>query len=69
MKTYLDVPVNRNITYVYGAALTFCVYDMILSIAQEVKYIWASRWSPVKVLYFIFRYYGILNLTVIVASM
>jgi len=58
---------NQRNTYSYVAALTFYSYDIILSSGQEIKYIWGSKWSPVKALYFIIRYYCIVNLIAIVA--
>jgi Family of unknown function (DUF6533) len=65
-----------DLTYALApvAALTFCVYDVILSFNREVvftsrkldscvnslnpqvEHIWGSRWSSVKLLYFLVRY-------------
>ncbi|KIM36142.1 hypothetical protein M413DRAFT_31896 [Hebeloma cylindrosporum] len=42
-------------------------YDIILSFSQETKYIWESKWSAVKVLYFLVRYYAVINLIPIIA--
>jgi len=57
---------NRSNTYSFVAALTFCSYDIILSFGEEAKYIWGSRWSTVKVLYFIVRYYSLVYLITLV---
>jgi len=57
---------NRRTTYSYVAALSFLAYDVILSLGQEIKYIWGAKLSPVTALYFIVRYYGLLNLIAIV---
>ncbi|KAF8240036.1 hypothetical protein L208DRAFT_1235133, partial [Tricholoma matsutake] len=44
------------------SALTFVSYDIIISSGQEIKYVWTSKWSIVKTLYFIVRYYAVINL-------
>jgi len=58
---------NQRNTYSYAAALTFCAYDTMLSFGQEITYVWGSKWSPVKALYVIVRYYAIVNLIALVA--
>ncbi|KAF9020582.1 hypothetical protein BDP27DRAFT_1411696 [Rhodocollybia butyracea] len=42
--------------YAQVAMLALLTYDYILSLGQEVAYIWASNWGSVKVLYFFSRY-------------
>jgi len=47
---------QRQVSYCYVAASTFCIYDVILSFSREVEHVWGSKWSSVKVLYFLVRY-------------
>lgn len=58
---------NRRNTYSFVAALTFCAYDIMLTSRREIKYIWGSKLSPVVVLYYIVRYYGLINLIIMLA--
>ncbi|KIM36144.1 hypothetical protein M413DRAFT_31898 [Hebeloma cylindrosporum] len=58
---------DRHATYSYVSALAFISYDIILSFSRETKYIWGSKWSAVKALYFVVRYYAVINLIPIVA--
>jgi len=62
-----DLAANQRNTYSHAAALTFCLYDIILSFSQEVEYVWMSKRSLVTALYLIVRYYGVINLIGIVA--
>ncbi|EIW86188.1 hypothetical protein CONPUDRAFT_68778 [Coniophora puteana RWD-64-598 SS2] len=39
-----------------AAGATLLVYDVMTSLDQEVKYIWQSQWSSVKILYLWMRY-------------
>ncbi|EJU02734.1 hypothetical protein DACRYDRAFT_21718, partial [Dacryopinax primogenitus] len=41
------------------AATALFVYDILISFADEVEYVWKSKWSSPKVLYFIVRYFGV----------
>jgi len=52
--------------YSHLAALTFCVYDIILSSGQEIECIWRSKLSSVKVLYFIIRYFIVVHLITLI---
>jgi len=58
---------NQQNIYSYGGALTFSIYDILLSSGKEVKYIWGSKLSPVTILYFFVRYFSVINLISIVA--
>jgi len=40
-----------------AAALSFSLYDVMLSFSDEVKYIWRSKLSPITAFYFFLRYY------------
>ncbi|OBZ66913.1 hypothetical protein A0H81_13253 [Grifola frondosa] len=51
-----------------AAALTWLVYDIFLNIEQEITLIWRARWSMVKVLYFLVRYYILLSLIITLAA-
>ncbi|GBE78997.1 hypothetical protein SCP_0201940 [Sparassis crispa] len=44
------------------AALTWLVYDISITLEQEVDFIWRARWSLPKFLYIAARYYGLFNL-------
>ncbi|KAI0683225.1 hypothetical protein BC835DRAFT_1423502 [Cytidiella melzeri] len=47
---------QRTINYVQVVSVTLLVFDWLLVFVDEVKYVWISRWSFVKVLYFWTRY-------------
>ncbi|KAF9060524.1 hypothetical protein BDP27DRAFT_417740 [Rhodocollybia butyracea] len=47
---------SQIVVYTQVAMLTLLTYDYILSLGQEVAYIWVSNWGLVKVLYFLLRY-------------
>jgi len=51
---------NRTNTYATATALTFCLYDIMLSLNDEIKYIWGAKRSPITVLYLIVRYYSVI---------
>jgi len=46
-----------------AAALSWLLYDMILTIGDEVNYIWSRRWSTFTALFFIVRYVPLLAVT------
>ncbi|PVG01069.1 hypothetical protein CPB86DRAFT_773463 [Serendipita vermifera] len=46
----------RVIRCVNYATFTFMVYDMMLTFAEEIKYIWQARWSVIKVVFLLNRY-------------
>jgi len=43
--------------YCYVALYVLAVYDSLLCLTDETKYIYPSRWSGAKVVYFVCRYY------------
>ncbi|KIK66206.1 hypothetical protein GYMLUDRAFT_239196 [Collybiopsis luxurians FD-317 M1] len=51
--TLIDVQIN---TYMKVSMLSLLTYNYVLTFAQEVEYIWNSRWGLVKVLYLYSRY-------------
>ncbi|KAJ7429465.1 hypothetical protein B0H11DRAFT_1944803 [Mycena galericulata] len=59
---YAALSQTRQSNYSWAAAVAFLAYDICLTFAHEVKYIWRERWSLVKVLYLFGRYYGLFNL-------
>ncbi|EIM88292.1 uncharacterized protein STEHIDRAFT_120484 [Stereum hirsutum FP-91666 SS1] len=52
-QTYIDLWVTRLFT-ISGYGLL--VFDYLLTLSDEVAYIWPSRWSPVKIIYLANRY-------------
>lgn len=42
------------------------VYDAILQLPREIKYIWNARWSPAKAVYLLNRYLSIVALCLLV---
>ncbi|EFI26743.1 hypothetical protein CC1G_15667 [Coprinopsis cinerea okayama7 len=48
--------------YSRAGAVTFVVCDIISHFPEEVKHIWQKKWTPIKVLYIIARYYTLLFL-------
>jgi hypothetical protein len=57
---------ERQVTalgYCKSAALSWLLYDMILTIGDEVNYIWSRRWSTFTALFFIVRYVPLLAVT------
>ncbi|KAJ7670778.1 hypothetical protein DFH06DRAFT_1293742 [Mycena polygramma] len=68
---------TRQTNYVLISAVTFLAYDICITFDQEVKYIWQSqfswslkrtsreRWSLPKALYLFGRYYGLLDLLIL----
>jgi len=47
------------------AALSALCYDILLTLDQEIQYIWKKRWSWPKILYLLARYYSLLQLLVV----
>lgn len=47
-----------NGNYSHAAALTFLVYNTLLTFEKEVRHIWSAAWSLSKALYIFVRYYG-----------
>ncbi|KAJ7489374.1 hypothetical protein FB451DRAFT_1553204, partial [Mycena latifolia] len=58
---------NRQNNYSNAAALTVLVYDIFLTLGDEVTYIWGARRSFPKTLYLFGRYYGVGYLTVLLS--
>jgi len=53
-------------SYVDIACLTLLTYDTLLSVGQEYKHIWKSKWSVIKVLYLCSRYGAFIDTTIAV---
>jgi len=45
-----------NVNYVNLCAVTLLVYDTLINVEDEVKYIWCQKWSPVKSIYIASKY-------------
>ncbi|CEL61887.1 hypothetical protein RSOLAG1IB_04637 [Rhizoctonia solani AG-1 IB] len=56
---------------IYLAVISLCllVYDCIITIDQEVKFVWGQRWSFGKVMYIFIRYATIITMAFHVTSM
>ncbi|KAJ1306748.1 hypothetical protein OPQ81_007734 [Rhizoctonia solani] len=56
---------------IYLAVISLCIllYDYMITIDQEVKFIWGQRWSFGKVVYIFIRYATIFMMAGHVASM
>ncbi|KZT30150.1 hypothetical protein NEOLEDRAFT_313322 [Neolentinus lepideus HHB14362 ss-1] len=52
--------------YSFCAAITFYLLHFLSTIFSEVEVIWKLPWSPMKILYFINRYYGLVSVVTIV---
>ncbi|KAF6748843.1 hypothetical protein DFP72DRAFT_554594 [Ephemerocybe angulata] len=48
---------TRTVGYSYAAALAFLVYDIILTIPDEVQYVWPNPWSISKFAFVFVRYF------------
>ncbi|KAG9087643.1 hypothetical protein FS749_002768 [Ceratobasidium sp. UAMH 11750] len=55
LKTYLEVVTPAK--YLMVATFTLFIYDMILTFRSEVRLIWGSRWTLVRVLFTLVRYF------------
>ncbi|KAI6121026.1 hypothetical protein EV401DRAFT_1378794 [Pisolithus croceorrhizus] len=49
----------QTIRFLQVALTTLLIYNCVLSLDDEVKYIWKNRFSLISVIYFILRYLGI----------
>ncbi|PFH47453.1 hypothetical protein AMATHDRAFT_67702 [Amanita thiersii Skay4041] len=47
---------GRDASYADVASLVLLTFDYLLTLSLEIKYVWFSRWSIIKVLYFVMRY-------------
>ncbi|KAF8483087.1 hypothetical protein JB92DRAFT_3033002, partial [Gautieria morchelliformis] len=45
-----------------AAATAWLTYEILITLGQEINYIWKAQWSSPKVLYLASRYYGLFNL-------
>ncbi|ESK86887.1 hypothetical protein Moror_3404 [Moniliophthora roreri MCA 2997] len=57
---------QRIVSYVDVFSSCLLVYDLSLSFNLELRHIWASKWSLVKVLYIVQRYLPFFDTTVVV---
>ncbi|KAF5331394.1 hypothetical protein D9611_011828 [Ephemerocybe angulata] len=53
------IRVWHNQGYSKAAVLTLLICDILHNLADEVKYIWRSKWTFVKTMYLLARYYGV----------
>ncbi|KAF8603529.1 hypothetical protein BDV93DRAFT_523300 [Ceratobasidium sp. AG-I] len=44
-------------------ALTFVSWDIVLTLDDEVEYVWKSRWNPIRALYMIVRYFILFSIS------
>ncbi|KAF8603531.1 hypothetical protein BDV93DRAFT_556549 [Ceratobasidium sp. AG-I] len=44
------------------AALAFFSWDIVLTLNDEIEYVWNSRWNAIRVLYMITRYFTLLSI-------
>lgn len=51
--------------YFYVTAAAVVIYDYLLTLHLEIKYIWSSRWSYTKVLFLLNRYVAFVSTSVI----
>ncbi|KLO16818.1 hypothetical protein SCHPADRAFT_193377 [Schizopora paradoxa] len=54
-----------NVNYVNVAAVTFLAYDALLSLDDEIKYVWRSKWTFVKIVYIASKYLAFVDGTMI----
>ncbi|KAF9552958.1 hypothetical protein CPC08DRAFT_822577 [Agrocybe pediades] len=47
------------ITYTRVVVSTIILFDYILTFGEEVRLMWRGKWSIVKILFFVIRYYGL----------
>lgn len=52
-----NAPVVYVGTLISVILVTVMVYDILLTLDDERVYVWSSRWSPIKILYLIIRYF------------
>lgn len=53
---------DKVVAYNTVAACCLLLYDIILSARYEIKYIWKSSWSLIKILHILIRYYALFYL-------
>jgi len=65
MPTYLGIiQIYTQSTYGLSLGMTLWTYDWLLTIEQEIQYIWSSKWTPGKVLFLTVRYGGLLTIVI-----
>ncbi|TFK39685.1 hypothetical protein BDQ12DRAFT_721902 [Crucibulum laeve] len=50
----------QNMRYALVAVYCFLIYDWLLSLEREIRLIHKARWTSIKTLYILCRYYGII---------
>ncbi|KZS87431.1 hypothetical protein SISNIDRAFT_491098 [Sistotremastrum niveocremeum HHB9708] len=56
------LPRDAYALYGFVSALTWLVWDIVITLEDEIRYIWRSSWSPCKFCHFYARYFGLLLL-------
>lgn len=51
---FYELTISR---YMAAAGLSVMLYDWALTLSVEIRYIWRARWTPVKVVFLINRYF------------
>ncbi|CAL1706653.1 unnamed protein product [Somion occarium] len=59
---FLFMSEDRTNRYLTVSAIVFLMYDIVLNFAREYKFVWRTRWGLVKTLYYIARYYALINI-------
>jgi hypothetical protein len=57
----------RIVNLAAAGATAWVAYDILITIGQEVAYIWRAKWSMLKFLYLISRYYSFFHLIISIA--
>ncbi|KAK6996781.1 hypothetical protein R3P38DRAFT_2565467 [Favolaschia claudopus] len=57
---YTAMSETRITNYMQLSSIAFLIYDVFITFDKEYEYVWRSRWSLIKSLYFFARYYSIL---------
>ncbi|KAK7685362.1 hypothetical protein QCA50_011727 [Cerrena zonata] len=63
--SFLDIMQSQGNARSGIAALSFLVWDILISLGEEVEYIWLTPWAPLKLLFFFTRYYSLIVLTIL----
>ncbi|TFK36233.1 hypothetical protein BDQ12DRAFT_667934 [Crucibulum laeve] len=57
-KLWISIKANERVTRANNVAATaFYIWDFFLTLPDEVEYFWGSRWTWIKFLFFVNRYY------------
>ncbi|KAF7374653.1 hypothetical protein MSAN_00350200 [Mycena sanguinolenta] len=66
---YNGMAITRMENCAQIASITFLIYDILLKFDQEFEYVWRSKMSLIKFLYFFARYYGVLyNISIFIVT-